>query len=247
MLLEACKRLLAQYPGKVSTTFPVYGVDEGFLGARASRPRSQGPITPPSRGSRRSRAGRRRLMRWGGQPIPATLPPVVPLIVTHRAPRPPPPARLRASPWSRRLPLQGGVAEAEPQAKADAVGGPTNSRHLAHQHIYTSPAVAPLEGESQKPSRKAKTDAVGGPTNSRHLAHQHIYTSPAVAPLVGESQKPSRMAKADAVGGPTNTRHLAHQHIYTSPAVAPLEGESQKPSRQAKADAVGGVWRATSQ
>ena len=74
MLLEACKRLLAQYPGKVSTTFPVYGVDEGFLGARASRPRSQGPITPPSRGSRRSRAGRRRLMRWGGQPIPATLP-----------------------------------------------------------------------------------------------------------------------------------------------------------------------------
>ena len=101
MLLEACKRLLAQYPGKVSTTFPVYGVDEGFLGARASRPRSQGPITPPSRGSRRSRAGGRRLMRWGGQPIPATLPPVVPLIVTHRA------------------------------AKADAVGGPTNSRHLA--------------------------------------------------------------------------------------------------------------------
>ena len=50
------------------------------------------------------------------------------------------------------------------------MGGPTNSRHLAHQHIYTSPAVAPLEGESQKPSRKAKTDAVGGPTNSRHLA-----------------------------------------------------------------------------
>ena len=44
----------------------------------------------------------------GGQPIPATLPPIVPLIVTHRAPRPPPPARLRAPP-SRRLPLKGGV------------------------------------------------------------------------------------------------------------------------------------------
>ena len=34
---------------------------------RAGRPRSQEmPITPPLRGSRRSRAGRRRLMRWGG-------------------------------------------------------------------------------------------------------------------------------------------------------------------------------------
>ena len=64
---------------------------------------------PPSRGSRRSRAARRWLMRWGGQPTPATLPPVVPLIVTHRAPPSPPPARLRASPWPRRLPLQGGV------------------------------------------------------------------------------------------------------------------------------------------
>ena len=31
-------------------------------------------ITPPLRGSRRSRAGWRRLMRWGGQPIPATSP-----------------------------------------------------------------------------------------------------------------------------------------------------------------------------
>ena len=36
-------------------------------------------ITPPLRGSRRSRAGRRRLMRWGGQPIPATLPPCHPV------------------------------------------------------------------------------------------------------------------------------------------------------------------------
>ena len=26
----------------------------------------RGPLTPPSRGSRRNRAGRRRLMRWGG-------------------------------------------------------------------------------------------------------------------------------------------------------------------------------------
>ena len=36
---------------------------------RAGRPRSQvGRITPPLRGSRRSRAGRRRLMRWGRTP-----------------------------------------------------------------------------------------------------------------------------------------------------------------------------------
>ena len=35
---------------------------------RAGRPRSQGPITPPLRESRRSRARRRRLMRWGGSP-----------------------------------------------------------------------------------------------------------------------------------------------------------------------------------
>ena len=35
---------------------------------RAGRPRSQGPITPPLRESRRSQAARRRLMRWGGSP-----------------------------------------------------------------------------------------------------------------------------------------------------------------------------------
>ena len=52
--------------------------------------------------------------------------------------------------------------EVEPQAKADAVGGPANTRHLATQQIYTGPAVAPLEGESQKSSRMAKADAVGG-------------------------------------------------------------------------------------
>ena len=100
-------------------------------------------ITPPLRGSRRSRAGRRRLMRWGGQPIPATLPPAH----LHKPCGCPP---------------RGGVAEAEPQAKADAVGGPTNTRHLAHQHIYTSPAVAPLEGESQKPSRRRRLMRWGG-------------------------------------------------------------------------------------
>ena len=33
---------------------------------RAGRPRSQGNHSPPLRGSRRSRAARRRLMRWGG-------------------------------------------------------------------------------------------------------------------------------------------------------------------------------------
>ena len=55
----------------------------------------------------------------------------------------PPPVRLRAEPWSHRLPLQGGVLEASTRLPVE---------------VYHSPLV----GESQKPSRMAKADAGGG-------------------------------------------------------------------------------------
>ena len=53
VILEACTRLLARFPGKVQTMFPVYCVDEGSLGARASRPHnawhSLGHLCQPDR------------------------------------------------------------------------------------------------------------------------------------------------------------------------------------------------------
>ena len=77
-----------------------------------------GPITPPLRGSRRSRAARRRLMRWGatnaGYTTSSTSIQASGLCSFQclsgvGAIYFPPPARLRASPWSCRLPLKGGV------------------------------------------------------------------------------------------------------------------------------------------
>ena len=98
----------------------------------------------------------------------ARVPLPVPLIVTHRAWRFPPSGLHKALQYH--SPLEGESQKPSRRRRLMRWGGPTNTRHLAHQHIYTSPAVAPLEGESQKPSRQAKADAVGGPTNTRHLA-----------------------------------------------------------------------------
>ena len=79
---------------------------------------------------------------------------------------------------SNHSPLEGESQKPSRQAKADAEGGPTNTRHLAHQHIYTSPAVAPLEGESQKPSRQAKADAVGGRRRAARLRRVPVEAAP---------------------------------------------------------------------
>ena len=72
--------------------------------------------------------------------------------------RPPPPVRLRAEPWSHRLPLQGGVLEASTRLPVE---------------LYHSP----LEGESQKPSRMAKADAVGGKARLRIVRQGGSYQS----------------------------------------------------------------------
>ena len=81
--------------------FPVQGVNDVPGSYRGYHSPLEGESQRPSRQAKADAVG--------GQPIPASLPPVVPLIVTHGAPRTPPPARLRASPLSCRLPLEGGV------------------------------------------------------------------------------------------------------------------------------------------
>ncbi len=92
----------------------------GLMGKRRSR--LVPAITPPLRGSRRSRAEWRRLMRWGadagaasGQRVPLKqvrlalwLYEYCRLPLTRRRVGPPP-DRLRAAPLSLRLPLKGGV------------------------------------------------------------------------------------------------------------------------------------------
>ena len=83
-------------------------------------------ITPPLRGSRRSRADRRRLMRWGGQPIPATLPTST---STQEGESQKPSRRRRLMRWGGQpIPASHPVRNTG-QTKADAVGGTPGARH----------------------------------------------------------------------------------------------------------------------
>ena len=110
----------------------------------------------------------------------ANVPLPLPLIVTHGAPRLPPSGSTAGSALSptppqggsdtrascaglkNHSPLEGESQKPSRQAKADAVGGPTNTRYLAHSTSVPALRSPPFEGESQKPSRQAKADAEGG-------------------------------------------------------------------------------------
>ena len=103
-------------------------------------------ITPPLRGSRRSQAARRRLMRWGANQrlmprlqhiLTGVGAPLFPVLVECGHLPFPPPARLRASPLSLcRLPLKGGVIRLVMfEAKSQHCRGKRVLTRISHQGV----------------------------------------------------------------------------------------------------------------
>ena len=159
------------------------------------------PCSCPPRGESRSRA----------DDAPATSPPVVPLIVTHGTPRSPPPARLRAPPWSCRLPLKGGVileactrlpCPIPWQGVNHVPGLMCQGCHRLVPRVSLPPRGGVAEAE---PFRRRLMRRGGQPIPATSPPCPSLQALQLPPPLEGESQKPSRQAKADAVGGGKRT------------------------------------------
>ena len=139
-------------------------------------------ITPPLRGSRRSRADRRRLMRWGATPArqaaaqkPSRQAKADAVGGGRR------PARLRIN---SALPERTAFPERRRQGFAPV---PLTFTHGAGR----LPPTGSTAGSALSPTPPQGGSDTGAPYASLKIT----------PPLEGESQKPSRQAKADAVGG----------------------------------------------
>ena len=200
-------------------------------GRDARAPRA---ITPPLRGSRRSRAVRRRLMRWGVSAGRLLRKPTCTLWETPVCPRAgPPPCRGDHSrkngrslmkvnhEWTRR---QMDLLQPQAAPKQFCALGVTMSWDFGSAGVPPAPSLASLG----------------------HLPHlDQPGTAPWLSFGLADAVPADRVAACSIAlklsGSQRDSMRAGRPRSQGNHS--PLEGESQKPSRQAKADAVGGERR----
>ena len=207
-------------------------------------------ITPPLRGSRRSRAARRRLMRWGVSGGRLLRMPTCTLWETPVCPQVQPP--LCRADHSRKNSRS--LMKMNHEWTRKNTNRPedrwTCFNHKRHQHASATCALGvTMSWDEGFPGARASR-----PHQAWHsLGHLPHLDQPATAPWLSfgladgvPAHRVAACGIALKLSGGQRERMRASRPRSPGQSL-PREGESQKPSRQAKADAVGGERRVTSQ